>query len=495
MATPEEELYGNFIYSDSGKGFEGASLEYRLERKGLSNYNPDELASKEGDILQRRSQDVVRNDPLFDTSLQNWRENNQGLKVVWKDDSGKPNKEMQKLWDEFWKNPSVDGYGSGLNLQDMWISAIFRDTEALARMVIQKREGVTIPLAVQTIPAEYLDRSFSGNTPTKTRNGITFENNKPSFYHFDKNIEAVNFRTLDWNLYNYTGNSFQKVDVPADEVLHLFDRKYGAGQWRGIPFTASSLLTGYDLNGLNDALMQKQKNAQAIHFIFTKNGMAPPALGSTKNVLRENPKGYDKPAIEETIFETNAGATMYKWKGEDITTAQAVGLGSEVIDLMKFQQRLIAKATRTTYSKLTDDYSGLNMSILQQIELELKTHAEFFYEHILIPLGLQPLCDKFQRLAVIYANKAKFGKLTANFIYPVRYSVNELKDIQAAVLGIQAGLRLQSEEQAKQGLTSEMVTTDRDQMKQNGFTNLLDPNGTNMAQAKDVKAAPNTKGK
>lgn len=494
MSMTPEELYGNYIYTAKGKGFEGASLEYRLERKGLSNLNPDELASQEGDILQRRSQDSIRNNPLFDTSLQNWRENNQGLKIVWKDENGKPHKEMQKLWDEFWKNPSVDGYGSGLNLQDMWTSAIFRDTEALSRMVIQKREGITIPLAVQNIPSEYLDRNYSGNDPTKTRNGITFEQNKPVYYHFDRDIDAVNFRVQNWNNINYNSAHFNKIDVPADEVLHIFDRKYGSGQWRGIPFTASSIIQGYDLDNLVDAVTLKQINAQAFHFVFTRNGTASPALGSAKNVLRNNPNSYDKPE-GETIFETSGGATLYKNKGEDVTTFQATGLGNELIDFMKFKQRLIAKATRTTYSKLTDDYSGLNLSILQQIELELKTHAEFYYEYILIPLGLQPLCDKFQRLAVIYGNKAKFGKLKAHYIYPVRYSVNELKDLQAAFLGMQIGTRLLGEEQAKQAITEEMVEEDRKMMAKLGLKNILEPNGANTAQAKDVKPAPNTKGR
>lgn len=491
MAT--SSVYEENVVNMFSKGYQGASKGYRLEKKGLLNLHPDEIAANELTSLRLRHEDNLRNNPMLDTALQNFRENNQGLKIVWKDDKGKVHKEMQSLWDEFWENPSIDGYGNGLNLQDNWTTAVFAG-EAISRMIIKRRKGITIPLAVQNIPSLYLDPGYYGTNPTKTRNGISFEGNERTFYHFDVDIEAVHFRLQNPNLFKASSNNFRKIDVPADEIIHIFDRKFGVGQWRGIPYSASSLLNSYDLDSLIDAITQKQINAQDIHWLVQKNGTAPPALGNAVNVLRSNPNAFEQPTGEETIFETRAGSTQYYHKGETITQAQAVGLGAEVIDLLKFQQRLIARSTRTTYSRLTDDYSNLNMSILQQIELQLKTFAEFYYEYLLIPLGLQPLCNRFRELSVLYG-KPKFGKLKAHYIYPKRYSVNELKDLQAAVLGMQAGVRLLAEEQAKEGLSDEMVQEDRRLMEELGLENLLFPNGNNTAQSKNVEANSNSKGR
>jgi lambda family phage portal protein len=457
--------------------YDGAVTNYRLEQKGLISGEADVLAARELKLLWERSRHAVRNNGWAASARDKYKQNLGAIKVKWKDQNGKPNKKMQALWDTFAENPNLDGYGTLENTQDMWNGGLF-DGEIFTRMLIRQRKGQTIPLALQNISREYLDPTYTGEVGSNTRNGITFDDDgTPIIYNFSKrlkqNISDVN-----------------KIKVPADEVLHIFIRKE-VNQWRGVPALASILLPLYELDDLTDATITKQKNAQAIGWII-KNTSPTSALavGSALNVT--DPNDIDESTGKKRLVtQTSGGGTQYLNKNEDIAFSKVDDIGTQLVDLIKFELHKIAAAAGMSYTTLTGDLSGISFSALQQVAIDMKITAEFIYKLYTINLGLRPLCYRFRELAAIYSSK-NLANTVPSFQYPRRYSVNELKDAQADVLELQNKLTTYSNALEERDLTIEDIEEDLSRQKAAGVS--FEPKLPINGQPNNINSNSNSKG-
>jgi len=63
-------------------------------------------------FLQQRSEHAVRNNGYAKAARDKYITNLQDIKIRWLDNKGKSSKLGQSLWDEFAKNPTLDGYGN-----------------------------------------------------------------------------------------------------------------------------------------------------------------------------------------------------------------------------------------------------------------------------------------------------------------------------------------------------------------------------------------------
>lgn len=471
-----------FYYSRATQqAFDGAVTNYRLEQKGLVTGESDLLAARELNLLWQRSHHAIRNNGWAKTAKTKNLINLNAISVKWKDDKGKVNKKMQALWDTFAADPNLDGYGTLDNTQEAWNGAMFESGEAICRMLIKKRAGHPIPLVLQNIEAEYLDPNFTNGVPQTTRNGIKFENSKPAIYYFSK-------RTPNFNLFNLY--SIEKVEVPADEVLHLFVRDR-PGQWRGIPTLAPILLPLYELDDLTDATVAKQKAAQAISWVVRNtNPSAAVSVGSALNSV--DPNDIDKSTGKRRVVtQASGGGVQYLNKGEDIAFYQGTDIGANLPELIKAELHKIAQTAGLTYEVLTGDLTGISFSALQQVAIDMKTQAEFMYKFYIINLGLRPLCNRFQELATIYSNKS-FANLTPTFQYPRKYGVNDLKDAQADLLEVQSGFATWESKLEERNLTVEEIVEDKKLQQQSGVS--FEPVVKDTAQSKNIKANPNSAG-
>jgi lambda family phage portal protein len=479
MATNNELIYSRV----KQEAFDGAVSNYRMEQKGLVAGEADKLAERELANLWMRSHHAIRNNGYAKSAKTNFVQSIAGITVKWQDEKGKVNKAMQAEWDKFIANPNLDGYGNFVNTQEGWLASLFESGEAFCRMLIKKRSDSSIPLVLQNIEAEYLDPTYSAGTPDKTRNGITFVDSKPSVYHFSKKLSG--------NLFVST-NSLEKVNVPADEILHLFIRER-ANQWRGIPMLASVLLPLYELDDLTDATIAKQKAAQAIAWIVKNtNPTSAVAIGSATLSLDEN--DTTESGSRRVITQASGGGTQYLNKGEDIAFYQGTDIGPNLPELIKAELHKIAQALGLTYVALTGDYDSLSFSALQQAAIEMRVRSEYISRLYVINLGLAPLCAKFQELASLYVS-SRFSKLKPVYQMPRKYGVNDLKDAQADVLELQNNLTTMSRVLSERDLTIEEIEEDIATQKRLGIWK--DPNkpvAANMAQTKNTSANSNSRG-
>jgi lambda family phage portal protein len=472
-----------FMYSAIRQpAFDGAVTNYRMEMKGLVAGEADELAARELKALWQRSHHAVRNNGYAKAAKLNFVQSISGITVKWQDDKGKINKAMQAEWDKFIANCNLDGYGNFSNTQETWIASLFETGEAFCRMLIAKREDSSIPLKLQNIEAEYLDPLYDNGKPEVTRNGITFSEGKPSIYHFSK--KRPTFFSTDI--------SMEKVDVPAEDILHIFIRGR-ANQWRGIPELAAVLLPLYELDDLVDATIAKQKAAQAIAWIVkNSNPSSAVAIGSATLSLDTN--DTTEAGKRRQITQASGGGTQYLNKGEDIAFYQGTDIGPNLPDLIKSELHKIAQSLGLTYVALTGDYDALSFSALQQAAVEMRTRSEYISRMYIINLGLLPLCNKFQELASLYVS-SRFAKLKPVFQLPRKYGVNDLKDAQADILELDNNLTTLDRVLSERDLTVEELEEDLALRKKMGIWK--DPNkpvAANMAQTKNTQANSNSRG-
>jgi lambda family phage portal protein len=414
--------------------FDGASTEYRLARKGLLSGSADQIAARELSLLLRRSHHLCRNNAAAVTAKNRLTAHwvGTGIKVKWN------NKKMQKLWDSFAANPNIDGWGDLYNLQNIWAGTFFESGEVLTRMIIQQNKGQVVPLKLQTLEPEFLDPAYFSAPNTKF--GITFDDfGKPITYHFWKRHP---------NDFTMSGGGNVRVPVSASDVLHLFSRER-PGQWRGIPKLTSVMLPLYEMDELTDATLVRQKAAQAIGWIIKKKEAGPlPLIGGLKT--------EEQPVDEETgkkkkIQKILPGGVHYLQPDEDFIFASVDDIGSNLVTLLQHEWHTIASALDVTYEQLTGDLTNVNFSSIRAGLIEFRRRVAVIQQLVLINLGLKPLTERFKELAAVYSS-ASAEKATCKFVLPKTEWVDPLKDAQADLLEIRAGLATLQEKLAERGV-------------------------------------------
>ena len=435
--------------------FDGASDNFRLERKGLLSGDANSLAARELKHLQNRSHHLIRNNPAAVTArnrlVAHWIGN--GLKVKWAD------KKMQSAWDAFIKNPSIDGHGTFANMQNLIGSGYFESGEVFARMVIQRRDDCPIPLKLQVIEAEQLDPLYV--RPKNIRYGIEFDSfGKPVNYHF-------------WNRHPYalldSSIVLQREPISADDILHVFLRER-PGQWRGIPKLAPALLSIYEMDELTDATLVRQKAAQAIGWIIKKNSSgALPLLGTI-----EQSAVQDQETIGKKLQKILPGGIHYLAEDEDFQFAAVEDIGSNLVTMLEHNWRLIASSLDVTYEQLTGDLTKVNFSSIRAGLIEFRRRVAMTQQLIFINLFIGPLCKRFQELAKIYIS-ANAASADYTIVLPKTDWVDPLKDAQADVLEIRAGLATLEDKLAERGV-EDIDAHIAQLLKEQGYDVVLDSN-------------------
>jgi len=109
-------------------------------------------------------------------------------------------------------------------------------------------DGLPVPLQVQLIESEQCPQHYNGvaSNGNVIRQGIE--------------VDSIGRRVAYWMYREHPGdlqltvNGNELVRVPADQVLHLY-RPNRAGAIRGVPGSAPALLRTFNLDRLDDAVL------------------------------------------------------------------------------------------------------------------------------------------------------------------------------------------------------------------------------------------------
>ena len=443
--------------------YEGATTHYKIAYRGLLDGTPQQIAARELLFLIARSKSAHRNNSLMASAHKKHVQNLGSVKVKWKKKVNSRVKKanvIQKLWDEIADNPSIDNYGDFHSVQTLWNTSMFISGEAISRMVIRKRKGITIPLALQHIDNIYLDPRYNGdydNIPN-LKNGIQFKDGAPYRYFFSKEPES--------KLILPTSVSSEKIPVDAKEIIHLFIQDM-PGQWRGIPIASPIIMPLYALDDLNEATVRKQQAAQAVAWVVENSKPSSLlAIGRNHVVSADGSSTHPVDAIEEKrkVTFSTAGETQYLESGETIQFFQGEGIGNNYDSLVLYETRKIIQSLGLTYQQVTGDINQLSFSSLKFIINEIKARTDFLYNTYIISQGLKPFLNKFLELCQIHGYNV--NNVYPCFQYPKSYSIDVLKDVQADLLEISNQLVPKADKLQERGYEYEDIQHDLDIMKE-----------------------------
>ena len=222
----------------------------------------------------------------------------------------------------------------------------------------------------------------------------------------------------------------ERIRIPASEILHLC-RPLGAGQVRGVSWLAPVLLRLRELDILEDALA-KGVAVAALHagFLVDQNG-APAAepfedaaeVSLEPGMIRRLPAGYD------IRFSTPQQA-------------------SQTSEFVHHQIRAIAAGLGVPAHMVDGDLRGANYSSLRAGLVAFRQRIEQDQFGCIIPQLVAPL---FERVT---------GESAAEFYPPAQPWVDPLKDTEATVAAMAAGLM--SRRQAVAALGYDVERLDRE---------------------------------
>lgn len=245
--------------------------------------------------------------------------------------------------------------------------------------------------------------------------------------------------------------SLELVRLSAGDVCHIF-RPETPGQVRGVSWFAPVLLRLADLDSAHDAQLMRQKIAALLAgFIIDPNGEAGGFEG------RDDGAGNLDGGLEP-------GTLKVLQPGQDIRFSDPAAIGQEAVDFLKVTAREIAAGLGVPYEQLTGDLSGVNYSSIRAGLVEFRRRVEAIQHNILVYQFCRPVWRRFVTTEILAGRLDAPGferdpepYLAANWLPPKCDWVDPLKDAQAEIAAINAGLMSRRQAVAARGYDLEQL--------------------------------------
>ncbi len=351
-------------------------------------------------------------------------------------------------WSGFTDDADAEGRLDFYGLTAAIVRAIAVDGESVVQ-IVETRDGI----GLRHLPAELLAHDL-------TRDGLPgggyiiagVEFNaagERTAYHIRRAVPGLHDAFL------------APIRAPADSILHIF-RPIAAGQVRGIPWLSPALLRLRDEDATEDALLMAAKVA-ALHagFLIDQNSTGPsPFTGSD---------GEQRGSLLEASLEP--GTMRVLPAGYDVRFSNPAQM-QQAVEFLGLQLRAIAAGLGLPEYLLTGDLRNANYSSLRAALVEFRRRIEAFQHNTIIRQFCRPVWNRFIASAVLRGEIEAPGFegdpapfLAAEWYPPAWPWVDPLKDAEAEVALIEAGLKSRRQAVAERGYSVEAldaeVTSDR----------------------------------
>ena len=381
--------------------------------------------------LRDRSRDLVRNNPYAAKAVNALVSNLVGTGIVPRARSNRTAaaKAADQLWLQFAASCDAEGLTDFGGLQALIVRSLVESGEVLVRFRERRVEDrLAVPLQLQLLEPDHLD---SSKAEELSNGGYILQG-----IEFD----ALGRRRAYWLFPSHPGESRGRSlvsrPVPARQVLHLFER-LRPGQVRGVSWFAPVILKLRDLDDYDDAELMRKK-IEACFAAFVTGAQDEETLGKPST-------GMSGDRVES--FEP--GMIEYLEPGKDVKFASP-SANSDYSDYMRMQLHAVAAGVGLTYELLTGDLSQVNYSSIRAGLIEFRRRMEALQWQLIVPGLCQPVWSRFVELAQA-AGQLPEGEITSEWTAPRFEAVDPLKDIQADVLAVRAGVMTLKEAIARQG--------------------------------------------
>jgi lambda family phage portal protein len=377
---------------------------------------------------------------------------------------------IEAAWEDFCRlgGPTVDGKMSMTDLSNHVIRGMARDGEVFLHIVNKNylRHGI----GVQIIEPDRVDDQMNetlrdGN---QVRMGIELDSStrRVAAYHVLVNNPG------DYDYATTTTGTFRQR-IPADRVLHVYVQER-ADQTRGVPWTVTAMPALKMLHGYREAELVAARVGAAKMGFFT----SPAGDGFTAD-------GYEDTFTP--LYDAEAGTFHQLPAGVDFKAFDPTHPTTAFADFEKAILRGIAGGLGVSYTAIANDLEGTSYSSIRQGALEerdfYKTQQRFMIEHFIDPmfrLWMRHVMD----FALIPINGVgKFEKFALGISWRARgfQWVDPLKEINAAVVGLQNGIISHTDIAATYGRDAEetfaQIQRDKEMAKIFGLTMAYEPFG------------------
>ena len=380
---------------------------------------------------------------------------------------------VQKLWLAWTDEADADGLTDFYGLQAMVAREMFVAGECFVRLRPRRAEdGLLVPLQLQLLQSEMLPFEKIETDPNGNpiRCGIEFDLiGRRVAYHFRR---------------RHPGDSTDQrvavpamVRVPAEEVLHIY-RPIDAGQIRGLPHVAPAMVRLFLLDQYDDAELDRKKTAAMFAGFITKTAPEDPMMG-------EGVADLDG----ATIASLEPGTMQVLLPGEDIkfSSPADVGGGYEA-----FQYRTLLAVSASLglpYHLVTGDVRQANYSSLRAELVEFRRRIGQLQHGVMAHQLCRPIWRRWLETAVLSGalDTDPTALRPVQWIPPRWDWVDPLKDIQAQVLAMEAGITSRRKVVEATGYDIEEVdrenAADAARVKELGLSYKTNPGETQGARA------------
>lgn len=424
---------------------------------GSYKYTSDEIIAKYYQILVARSCEQCMNNPYARKFLLMLKNNVVGadgikLNAQSKDINGTTDKmandAIEKAWDDWGQNCDVTGKLNWVQIQTLAIQTIAREGEALVR-IIKGKYGGKYGFGVQLIDPRRLDINKNENNINGgnfIRFGIEFTPyGKPVKYYLTNNSLDI------YGVYQTTGNKYE--EIPAEEIIHIFDSEY-IDQKRGLPWFSSVLMRMNMLAGYEEAAVEYARVAAC-------------QMGFLQNKDVDNIDADDE---QEINIDAQPASFVELPPGYELKEFSPTYPNGEFDPFSKAVLRGISSGIGASYNTLANDLTSVNFSSLRQGALDERDSWKYIQKWLIAKLH-EPIFQEWIKYMLLFGKiitdtgKAlpleKLDKFKVHTWQPRSWQwIDPVKDINAAISSIDAGLKSRSDVIRDTGKDPEDVWTE-----------------------------------
>lgn len=280
-------------------------------------------------------------------------------------DSAAKASELWRRWAET-TECDADGLATFYGIQRQVAEAVAESGEVLVRRRWRReKDGLSLPLQLQVLEADFLDTNkdgLTGDAGGPIIQGVEFDaiGRRAAYWLFEQHPGANRSRTL----------SVSKR-VPAADIIHVF-RPERPGQARGVSWYAPVLLKLKDFDEYDDATLMRQKIAACFAAFVTDADGAGSLIGK---------KDDDN---DDSLESLEPGLVSYLSPGKQISFANPPVVNDHE-SFSKTNLRAVAAGLGVTYEDLTGDYSQVNFSSARMARLAHWANVHDWRWNMLIP--------------------------------------------------------------------------------------------------------------
>lgn len=428
--------------------FQASGHGRRLKLFVVPNSGPNTSQLYGKSTVLARARHLSRNDPWAVSALNKGVSNGiaTGIqaKPIWGDTEHKAS--VNRWWKAWTKYADADCVLTWEGLQALGWREWKEAGEVFIRLRFRRiADGLPVPLQVQIIEAEQCPHTYYGVAPNGNviRRGIEFD--------------RIGRRTAYWMYREHPGdfvpdaiNPGDLVRIPAEQISHLY-RPTRAGELRGMPGSAAVILRMFNLDRLDDAVLERQAIANLFAAFYTQKVSADPLDPNASDpVVTESMKsGQDEDGTP--IAGLEPGTAQELPPGVDVKFSTPPDAGSNYAEFLRGHLLAIAAAHDIPYEVLTGDLRSISDRALRLILNEFRRVIEMDQWLYMIPNMCQFVREAWYDQAILagkfevenYAERR--DEVTETLWVPQGWPWSHpVQDVQAERTAVRAGFKSRS---------------------------------------------------